>query len=356
MAVNLRTKYLVDNKTSKRKRPYKYQLDYTLNGKRVRETIKDVVFEPTDTKDERKQKERVVNRIKSQLEIELGNSKNGLISRQLQKGNFITYFEQLGSKKSEKTKTAWDNTLKHLIEFQGKKITFENISISWIEKFIEYLKNEGLSNNSIVTYSNKVNATLNQAVKEKIIIENPIRYIDRLKKEETEIVFLTNDEVQKVIETNFMDNEAKNAFLFSCYTGLRVSDIMSLQWKHIKDNKIQMVQNKTKNTVYIPLNQNAINILDKQKHNKEFVFNLSEHHTSINRTVKKLIKRTGIKKKVHFHCARHTFATLLVSSGVNIFTISKLMGHKDIKSTLVYAKVIDEEKQKAVDSMVNFKF
>ncbi|PIE50509.1 MAG: hypothetical protein CSA38_02615 [Flavobacteriales bacterium] len=356
MAVNLRVKHLGNSKISKRKRPYKYQLDYILNGKRVRETIKDVVFEPTDTKDERKQKERVVNHIKSQLEIELGNSKHGLVSRKLQKGNFIDYFKQLGSKKTNKTKIAWDNTLKHLIEFQGKKITFENISISWIENFIEYLKKEGLSNNSIVTYFNKVNATLNQAVKEKIILENPIKYIDKPKKVETEIIFLTNEEVQEIIETDFWNNEVKNAFLFSCYTGLRVSDIMNLQWKHIENKKIQIVQKKTKNIVYIPLNQNAINILELQKHNKEFVFNLSEHHSSINRTVKKLIKRTGIKKKVHFHCARHTFATLLVSSGVNIFTISKLMGHKDIKSTLVYAKVIDKEKQKAVDSMNNFKF
>jgi integrase/recombinase XerD len=102
------------------------------------------------------------------------------------------------------------------------------------------------------------------------------------------------------------------------------------------------------------LNQNALSILEKQKHNKEFVFNLSEHVSSINRTVKKLIKKAEIKKEIHFHCARHTFATLLVTSGVNIFTISKLMGHRDIKSTLVYAKVIDEEKEKAVNSMVEF--
>ncbi len=356
MSVNLRNKYLGNSKLSNRNRPFKCQLDYILNGKRVRETIKDVTFEPSDTKEERKQKERIVNRIKSQLEIELGNSKNGLVSRQLQKANFIEYFKNLSNKKSEQTKTAWDNTYKHLIEFQGKKITFENISINWIEKFIEHLKKEGLSNNSIVTYFNKINATLNQAVKEKIITENPVRYIERPKKEETEIVFLSKEEITKIINTEFFDNEVKNAFLFSCYTGLRVSDIKQLKWKHITNNKIQLVQTKTKNAVYIPLNSNALNILEKQKHNKTLVFNLSEHESSVNRTFKKLIKLTDINKKVHFHCARHTFATLLVSSGVNIFTISKLMGHSDIKSTLVYAKVVDEEKEKAVNSMVDFTF
>ncbi|WP_417800243.1 tyrosine-type recombinase/integrase [Tenacibaculum sp.] len=355
MSVNLRTKYLGNPKISKKNRAYKKQLDYTLNGKRVRETIKEVVFYPNDSKENRKQKERLINNIRSKLEIELGNAKHGLVSRQLQKANFISYFEKLGNKKEEKTKTAWDNTLKHIRKFQGRKITFENISSCWLENFIEYLKSKGLANNSILTYTNKINAALNQAVKEKIIVENPIKYIDRPKKEETEIVYLTKEEIQIIIDTDFWDNDSKNAFLFSCYTGLRASDIMKLKWSNIVENKIQLVQNKTKNTVYIPLNSAAQNILKKQKLNENFIFNLSEHTSSLNRTVKKLIKLSGINKKVHFHCARHTFATLLVTSGTNIFTISKLMGHKDIKSTMVYAKVIDEEKQKAVNS-INLKF
>lgn len=355
MSVNLRKKYIGKKTVSEKNKPFKYQLDYLLNGKRVRETIKETIFYPTDSKEERTQKERIIKRIKAQLEIELGNAKNGLVSRQLQKANFIQYFEELGNKKEPNTKIAWDNTLKHLIEFQGKKISFENITVKWLENFIIHLKKD-LSNNSVDVYFKKINATLNQAIKEKIIVENPIKYITKPKKEETEIVFLTREEVQKVINTDFFDNEAKNAFLLSCYTGLRISDIQSLKWSHIKNDRIQLTQTKTKNAVYIPLNENALILLDKQKHNKEFVFKLSIHDSSVNRTVKKLIKKAEIGKDIHFHCARHTFATLLVTSGVNIFTISKLMGHKDIKSTLVYAKVIDEEKEKAVNSMIKFDF
>lgn len=356
MSVNARIKYLGDSKLTKRNRPYRIQLDYLINGKRIRETIKETTFYPSDSRDTKKEKDRIVDRIKSQLEIELGNTKNGLVSRQLQKANFIQYFEELGNKKGSNTKTAWDNTLKHLISFQGKKISFENITAKWLEDFLNYLIKEDLANNTIFTYFNKITATLNQAVKEKIIVENPAKYITKPKKKETEILFLKKEEIQKIIETDFFDNDAKNAFLLSCYTGLRASDIKALKWSHIKDNRIQISQTKTKNLVYIPLNKNAICILGKQKHNKEFVFNLSEHISSINRTVKKLLKKAEIKKGIHFHCARHTFATLLVTSGVNIFTISKLMGHRDIKSTLVYAKVINEEKEKAVNSMVNFNF
>lgn len=355
MAVNLRKKYVGDSKLSQRNRPFKYQLDYISNGKRIRDTIKEVRFEPTDTKEERKQKERIVNRVKSELEIELGNSKNGLTSRQLLKANFIDYFILQRDKKSTNTKSSWDTTLKHLIDFQGKKLQFEDVSVSWLENFLSYLNNV-VSSGSVMTYFNKVNASLNQAVKDRILIENPAKYISKPQKEEKEMVFLTQEEIQEIIDTKFYNSEVKNAFLFSCYTGLRFSDIQALKWKNIKNKQIQLTQIKTKSTVYIPLNQNAIQILDLQDKTSELIFKLSESNSSVNRTLRKLIEKTKIKKDVSFHSSRHTFATLLISSGANIFTVSKLLGHKDINSTLVYAKVINEEKERAINSMPNFNF
>ena len=97
-------------------------------------------------------------------------------------------------------------------------------------------------------------------------------------------------------------------------------------------------------------------ILSLQSNTTTNIFKLSRFNSSVNRTLKKLISKTSIKKDVSFHTSRHTFATILISSGVNVFTVSKLLGHKDIDSTLVYAKVISEEKEKAVNSMPNFDF
>lgn len=355
MAVNLRKRYIGNEKLNKRNRPYRFQLDYVLNGKRVREMVKDITFEPTDTKEEKKQKDRIVHRIKSQLEIELGNSKNGLVSRHLQKSSFIDYFKKLTEKKSTNTKVAWGNTLKHIIKFNGNKLTFEDVSENWLEKFLEYLENH-LATNSVLTYYNKVNATLNQAVKDKIIIENPSKYIHRPRKEEKEMSFLNETEIQEIINTYFYNSDIKNAFLFSCYTGLRYSDIKALKWKNIVDQKVQLTQSKTKAVVYIPLNKNALQILEKQNKNQEYVFYLFDSNSSVNRTFRKLINKTSIKKNISFHSGRHTFATLLISSGANLFTVSKLLGHRDIKSTQVYAKVINEEKERAVHSMPNFNF
>ncbi|WP_281980725.1 tyrosine-type recombinase/integrase [Tenacibaculum mesophilum] len=353
MAVNLRKKYYGKKEISKKNRPYKYQLDYIHNGKRIRETIKNVKFLPSDTREQRKEKERVINKIKNDLEIDLANQSTGLISRQLKKASFILYFQKLTDTKNPNTKTVWENTLIHILKFHGKQLKFEDITENWIESFSKYLL-KNLSQNSARVYLQKINTALNMAVRQKIILENPYRFLNKPKKEEIEMVYLVREDIQEIINTDFFDNEVKNAFLFGCYTGLRFSDICRLKWSNIKNNQIQLTQTKTKGLVYIPLNMNAISILQKQKNNKDLVFKLSKHNSSVNRTLKKLIKKTSINKNVSFHSSRHTFATLLISSGVNVYTVSKLLGHKDIESTLIYAKVINEEKEKAVNSMPNF--
>ena len=127
MAVNLRKVYKGKKEVSKKNRPCRYQLDFYHGGKRIRETIKDVEFLPTDSKDQRTQKRKIVNKIKADLEIELGNQSVGLISRQLKKASFIKYFESLANKKNPNTKSTWESSLKHIIEFHGDKLKFEDV-------------------------------------------------------------------------------------------------------------------------------------------------------------------------------------------------------------------------------------
>jgi len=166
--------------------------------------------------------------------------------------------------------------------------------------------------------------------------------------------FIHNEIIAETL--SFTYKEIKNIFLFGCYTGLRFSDIRTLKWTNIKDGRIQLTQTKTKGTVYILLGKNTERILELQRDNTEFVFDISRYSSSVNKTLKSLIDKSSIEKDVTFHSSRHTFATFLISSGVNVYTVSKLLGHKDIKSTLVYAKVINEEKEKAVNSIPKFDF
>ena len=123
------------------------------------------------------------------MEIDFANQSNGLISRQLKKASFIKYFKSIADTKNPNTKGSWDNTLKHIEEFHGSKLRFEDVTERWLERFGSYLL-DNLVQNSARTYIQKVSTALNQAVKQKIIPNNPYKYISKPKKEEKEMVFL----------------------------------------------------------------------------------------------------------------------------------------------------------------------
>jgi len=144
----------------------------------------------------------------------------------------------------------------------------------------------------------------------------------------------------------------KNGFLFGCWTGLRLSDIEKLKWSEIQDNYLVFRQKKTKGVERMKLHKNALNILENQKliSDQSNVFQMPQRATG-QRILRDWIRSSGIKKNVTFHSARHTYATLLLTFGVDIYTVSKLLGHKDIKTTQVYAKLIDLKKDEAVDRL-----
>lgn len=152
----------------------------------------------------------------------------------------------------------------------------------------------------------------------------------------------------------------RGIFLFSCFTGLRLSDIKTLKWGDVKEdeNGVKTIRKrmiKTGGIVEFPMSENAVNLLPmSRKKDGELVF-ASTYHTFIyNFWVRKLAELAGIRKHLTFHCARHTFATMLITKGADLYTVSKLLGHAEIKSTEVYAKVVKEVKMKAIDYLPKF--
>ena len=173
-------------------------------------------------------------------------------------------------------------------------------------------------------------------------------------KERVERSYLELKDIQKLIATPSDRPEIARAFLFSCFTGLRQSDVKNLLWKNINDNTIQIEQQKTKSKLVIPLSQTALNILDTGNvlHFPESkIFKLNNDRTKINRALVRWFKKAEINKKAFYHLSRHTFATLNLTSGNEIYTVSKLLGHKSLKTTEIYAKIIDEKKKQAVDNL-----
>jgi integrase len=195
------------------------------------------------------------------------------------------------------------------------------------------------------------------AVKENLIAVDPAAGIKKIKRNEPDKIFLNTDELQKLASADFLAERSgviKRAFLFACNTGLRISDLISLLWGSIEYKPLQIIkrQEKTDHKVFVPLNDNAWRIINDGKiHNfNEPVFPGLEKSTHT-RFLRKWAKAAGVNKNFSWHTARHTFAVLSLESGADLYTVSKLLGHTDIKTTQVYAKATDKMKREAVNAL-----
>jgi integrase len=216
-----------------------------------------------------------------------------------------------------------------------------------------------LSPNSQLEYLNRFRTVLCDAVADDIIQSSPLQKIrkeDKPKGHMPEIEYLTNQELNKLANTPFESMPIlKCAFLFSCYTGLRFSDIENLTWGSLRTNDegrtlIKFVQSKTTKPEYPPISHKAVRWLPERGLAKDtdFVFKLPADGYA-NTLLRTWVKKAGLKKRITYHASRHTAATLLLSSGVPVTTVQKIMGHADIRTTLRYAKVMDKNVMDAVE-------
>ena len=302
--------------------------------------------------------------IKAKRELEIKNGLYGFANEFKQSTNFIDYFtDQMEKRKqSEGNYGNWDSTLKHLIKFAGTKISFREIDQNFCENFRDYLKNtakkssgQPLSSSSVSSYFNKFRACLKEAVKKKIILSNPATDVTNPKVIENIRQHLSLDELKAIVKTECRYDVLKRAFIFSCLTGLRWSDINNLKWSELQNTnegwRITFHQQKTKGLQYLDMSEQARGYLGEQGNPNERVFTGLRYSSYMNVELSKWIMRAGITKDITFHCARHTFAVLQLTLGTEIFTLSKLLGHSELKTTQIYAKIIDEKKREAVNKI-----
>jgi integrase len=146
----------------------------------------------------------------------------------------------------------------------------------------------------------------------------------------------------------------KNAFLFSALTGLRFSDIQKLTWNEVQHSTengyyIRFQQKKTKGQETLPISEEANSLLGNRGNSGNKVFQGLTYSDFNNQKLREWMIRSGIEKDITFHCARHTYATLQLSLGTDVFTVSRLLGHKSMKTTEIYLKIIDEKKKQAAN-------
>lgn len=337
-----------------------FYLDYFINGKRKYETLSGlkVYSKPKTVEEKNHNKEtfRTVQKIRNNREQEILSSQYGENVLYKPDMSFIEFFKTLAEEKNEFTSTQsiWYCVIKHL-KLYDNNVRLKDLDEKWQTGFKKHLLSM-VKQNSAHSYYNKVKAAMKEAVKRKLIPS--INMVKGIPSEDVQRQFLTKEEIQRLINTDCDKKVIKRAFLFSCFTGLRWSDIIQLTWKNIEQSDsityIKYRQQKTKSVEQIPITSQASELLgNKGKLNDKIFFGL-KYSAWNNLKIAQWMLKANITKEITFHCARHTYAYLLLKNGVDIYTVSKMLGHKEIKTTLVYAKFVDEMKMKAVNSLPQF--
>lgn len=322
-------------------------LDYSDNG-RQRESLNIVLSGIDENYKEDKEKLILARNLRDKKEIEYLENRTGF---QLQKNkvDFITYFEELAKISHE----SYQLSLKYFKKFHKRDLLlFTSIDKKLCSSFAQYLQQQDIASSTASLYYKKFSATLNHAVRNEIIQSNPAKGIS-IKPNYQKREFLTEEEIKILINTPMQVEHTKNAFIFACFTGLRLNDLQKLKFSDIKDDYLYIEQTKTKEVLRLKLSPTAVDILEHQKEiqvNSQNVFSLKDKN-QVSLIIKRWIMRSGIKKNITFHCSRHTFATLLLTNGVDIYTVSKLIGHKDLKTTQIYAKIVDQKKDDAISKL-----
>lgn len=339
-------------------------LDYYHKGKRKTEYL-NLYLEPNpktkEQKDVNKKTQQLAETIRAQRQIEIQNGTFGFRDNEKLKGSFTSYLQLLAGKRQDSAGNYgnWDSMIKHLKAFIPQDISFEFVNRQFVQDFKEYLDkkaiahgNQRLSQNSKYSYFNKLRAALKQAVKDGIIPHNPAEGVEAFKQGEPEREFLTLDELQACVKAECDIPQLKTAFIFSCLTGLRWSDIQKLLWSEVQHSNemgyyIRFRQKKTKGAETLPISEQAFNLLGERQDKDARVFVGLKYSAWHNLKLQQWVMRAGVTKTITFHCARHTYATLQLTMGTDIYTVSKLLGHRELKTTQVYAKIIDDKKKEA---------
>lgn len=308
--------------------------------------------------------------------------KNGKIIDAPDDGSFISFMENYTKENPEglqyNTIKSYDTALNKVREF-APKLKFDEFTYEWLLSFEKHMENQGNKINTINDKFKVLKKITRLARQKEYMSKNPFDNYTQ-KTETSKREFLTREEL-----TSFENYEpsqpsyilVKDVFLFSCYTGLRFSDLATITKNDVetyrdennaKQYRLRVRMQKTNDFVVVRLIEKALSILHKYEFpkvkkylfpilpdgvdsfpEKEFKITINKRNSYFNKVTKKLCQKVGIEKKITMHCARHTFATLSISFGMPIEIVSKLLGHKNIRETQVYIKILDNQRDAAME-------
>ncbi len=346
---------IIDEKTGKAK--------FKIKHKRKKETLGYYLLKNPRTPEER-EKNRVAivtaDSIRQKREDELKSKKLNIEDKNKAKINFIDYCIKFQNEYTNKDIRLVKYCVKYFKEFVIKETGKEYIlPVDINEKFALRFKShleDKLNGETPYNYFTKFKKICKEAFNYGLPISNRVLDVRNHRNEGLKKDILSVDEIQTLANTFLKNDNIKRAFLFSLNTGLRFCDIQNLQWKNINDNQIIIKsQQKTGKPVYIDLNPTAKALLNEKGKADEKVFQLPSM-TGCLKALKSWTGKAGIEKHITWHSARHSFAVNLLIYKNDIKTVSSLLGHAGLKHTEKYTRVVDELKNKAVNSLPGINF
>jgi integrase len=309
----------------------------------------------------------VANLVKSKRELQIRNKEFGFKENVNISIDFVNFYQTIVdeyyNKTSESNYNTWKASFNHFLNFSNGIIMSNQLDLNYINRFRAYLLNvkttrnskepKNISRNTASSYYKNFIYVLKQAYKRNFIELNLADDAKYIKEEETHREYLTEEELTQLWHIPMKLEKVKHMAIFSALSGLRFVDINKLNWKDVYNDKhqgyyIQFREQKTKNIKNHPISQTAYNILKSQNTNEGLIFG-GIKYSQITRPLKDWLNQASIGKKISFHNFRHSYATLQLANGTDIYTVSKLLGHKNVATTQIYTKILDKNKIEAAN-------
>lgn len=309
---------------------------------------------------------RIAEAIRTRRQVEV--LEGGVSFRVKEEGvaaDFLKFFADEMERQHGTTRTNYLVCLRRFREFlNADTLPFDQLNRNLVENFRNHLaamvnrKSRAAVNinpNSAANYFKKFKAVLRQAYKKELIEKDLAAMVEGVKGVKCEKEFLTADEIRKLIATPCCKEVLKRAALFSIFTGLRISDVRKLTWAEVRRDGdkyfLQYVQKKTGSPEILPLPSVAVFMLGERAADGVRPFEGLPKLTT--QYIEQWTTAAGITKKITFHCFRHTAATQLIENGVDIYTVQKILGHASVATTQIYARLLDDKKRAAMET-INF--
>lgn len=303
--------------------------------------------------------------IRSQRQVMIAKQDYGFLVSRVQSTDFLAWFRRWTYRFEGSYLDTVKTALRYLETYAKGELRTDQVNERFLKGFREWLltanalkwENHKISQNSASTWFGVVKSAVTAAYNDADLF--PVNYAEKVEgipQRDSQRKYLSLEELQQLAKTECDTPVLKRAALFSALTGLRYCDIERLTWLQTEYSEaqghfIRFRQQKTDGAETMPISEQAASLLGTPGNPSEKVFAGLKYDTRQNAQLKYWIALAGIRKKITFHCFRHTYATLQLSLGTDLYTVSKMLGHKDISVTQIYAKVMDKAKREAADKI-----